>query len=262
VGLDSNLLDDFPFPSGRRREAILNANLKEHPEGRGLAESAEHIITRRELRAENQARKERGLEPISEKDYLIAKHFGDSKDKVVLELGTSTGGVFAREAAPYVAHIDGISAGITEEEIGRIERECQNCDIRLADAASLPYEDNRFDYIYGIYVHRYFAENEPSEIARAYYIKVLSEIYRTLKPGGMAVLSPAFSGTFRWTDTEKKEDGQLLDSVDFTETERSLLPNGIKVVLEKEQHSFVTRLGLARLDSIRIYKPARLGENP
>lgn len=240
-------------PTPDQRKSIENANDRKHPEGRGVAVCAEFLVTNAELAEENKAREARGEEPLTREQYLVERYFGE--DKVGLELGTSMGGVFMREASPHVAHMDGISNGITEEEIGKIENVCENCDVRLGDAATLPYEDNRFDFVFAVHIHRYFKEHASYEEAREYFLKVIQEIYRTLKPGGVAILSPALhTPTYRLTDpTNLDHGGGNLDSTDFTEEERALLPEGIVIEAMKDQHR---RYGEESFSSIRITKPA------
>lgn len=246
------------MPSPDSRKSIENASTTGHPEGRGIAVSSDFLITKTELRAENETRKERGEEPLSKEKYLIARFFGENKDKVGLELGTSIGGVFMREASPYVAHMDGISNGITEEEVGNIESTCENCDVRLGDAATLPYEDNRFDFIFGVHIHRYFKQYESYKEAREYFLTVIKEIYRTLKPGGIAILAPALENpTFRLhVPSDVEQGGKNLDSPDFTEEERALLPEGLQIEVMKDQHVVAGIAGAGYKSSIRITKPA------
>ncbi|NJN76790.1 MAG: class I SAM-dependent methyltransferase [Synechococcaceae cyanobacterium RL_1_2] len=118
------------------------------------------------------------------------------RDKL-LELGCGVGAVLGILAQKF----PGVSfAGIDIEPkqicqaqqylqaLPTLDGDNREIDLRVGDAASLPWPDNHFDYLYGIW----FLEHVPLAQGQA----ILKEAYRVLKPGGKIYLHEADLMTF------------------------------------------------------------------
>lgn len=104
----------------------------------------------------------------------------DFKNKKVLEIGLGQGA-----DSMQIINRGGIYFGIdlTEESVRRVKERFRLFDkpyeeVRLANAEDIPYAENSFDIVYSHGVIHHSPNIE----------KIVSEIYRVLKPGGQAVI--------------------------------------------------------------------------
>ena len=86
--------------------------------------------------------------------------------------------------------IDQGMAGFAVDQSNLVENLCPSAKFRAADLANqaIPFEDNFFDFVYSksVIEHFYFPE------------KLISEIYRVLKPGGRIItLCPSWEHNFK-----------------------------------------------------------------
>jgi len=99
----------------------------------------------------------------------------------VLDVATGPG-VLALELAPRVQRVDAVdfSAAMLEQlERRRRALGIENVFARLADGQALPFSDASFDAAFSLFGLMFFPERD----------KGFSELYRTLRPGGVAVVS-------------------------------------------------------------------------
>jgi len=99
----------------------------------------------------------------------------------VLDVATGPG-VLALELAPRVQRVDAVdfSAAMLEQlERQRLALGIENVFARLADGQALPFPDESFDAAFSMFGLMFFPERD----------RGFAELYRTLRPGGVAVVS-------------------------------------------------------------------------
>ncbi len=103
--------------------------------------------------------------------------FDGARDLDVLEIGVGLGADHQRFAQAR-ARLTGID--LTDRAVEHTRRRCElfglRCDLRVADAESLPFADQSFDWVYSWGVLHHTPDTE----------KAISEVFRVLKPGGTA----------------------------------------------------------------------------
>jgi demethylmenaquinone methyltransferase/2-methoxy-6-polyprenyl-1,4-benzoquinol methylase len=112
-----------------------------------------------------------------------AKTIAKSQPKTILDLATGTADLaIALAKRNPQAHIIGMDISEKMLEIGKEKVTKQKLDgqieLRLGNAAALPYEDDRFDAVTVAFGVRNFEDLD----------KGISEIHRVLKPNGQAVI--------------------------------------------------------------------------
>ncbi|MDY6781356.1 MAG: class I SAM-dependent methyltransferase [Cyanobacteriota bacterium] len=117
------------------------------------------------------------------KDKLILRNLDLSADRYLLEIGCGVGAVLGEigQAFPGIS-LAGID--IQEEQVKYTisylnKLNLENVDVRVGDAAYLPWKDGTFDAIFAIWVLEHLSNQEA----------VLQETYRVLKPGGFIRLN-------------------------------------------------------------------------
>jgi len=108
----------------------------------------------------------------------------------VLDAGCGTG-VLCRYLAKHhssIRHIDGIDASPDRLKMAYNESKSSSIPIEFlqANLESIPFPDNTFDYVFSRYVFEHLQNPE----------KVTGEIYRVLKPGGIAIIIDIDSAIF------------------------------------------------------------------
>ncbi|MEY2936700.1 MAG: Demethylmenaquinone methyltransferase, partial [Pseudomonadota bacterium] len=91
-------------------------------------------------------------------------------------------GVLALELAPRVARVDAVDfspAMLAELEQQRQARGIENVFAQVADGQALPFADASFDVAFSMFGLMFFPDRK----------RGFAELYRTLKPGGVAVVS-------------------------------------------------------------------------
>lgn len=119
--------------------------------------------------------------------------FGNARGLKVLEVGVGMGADYLEwlKAGALASGVD-ISATSIERTRQRCAAAGYRCDLRVADAEQLPFEDNSFDvvYSYGVMHH---SPNTP---------QCVLEAWRVLKPGGEARIMlyhhPSLTGIMLW----------------------------------------------------------------
>jgi ubiquinone/menaquinone biosynthesis C-methylase UbiE len=99
----------------------------------------------------------------------------------VLDVATGPG-VLALELAPRVQRVDAIDfspAMLAQLELQRRARGIENVFARQADGQALPFADASFDAAFSMFGLMFFPDRA----------KGFAELYRTLRPGGVAVVS-------------------------------------------------------------------------
>ncbi len=95
----------------------------------------------------------------------------------VLDIGCGPGGSLAFFSKEYGCRVSGVD--ISEKAVMNARHEVPHADIRIADAASLPFDDSMFDAVFMECTLTLFAEPE----------KAIKESFRVLKTGGWLVIS-------------------------------------------------------------------------
>lgn len=114
------------------------------------------------------------------------------KGKTILDLGSGTTDKFARELheAGIDARVISLSSDLNTSHSAKTERERVAPNWKIsgvsAIAQRLPFKDEAFDMIFGVYSVTYYAHGEHD--VKAW----VREIRRTLKPGGEARLYPVY----------------------------------------------------------------------
>ena len=115
--------------------------------------------------------------------------FKSGKGKKVLEIGPGSGSDFVRWAQNgamlYGRDLTEASVNLCLE---RLKLENLKADIKTGDVENLDFPDNFFDIVYTYGVIHHTPDTE----------KAVKEIYRVLKPGGMAKIMIYHSGGFTW----------------------------------------------------------------
>lgn len=123
------------------------------------------------------------LGPIYFEPYAIdmASRFDPSTVEMALEIGSGTGRVTRQLRRSLDANAKLIASDLSEDMLNVARKELKGLDIewQIIDAQSLPFEDNTFDLVVSCFAWM-FVEDK----AKAY-----SEVYRTLKPGGLFLLA-------------------------------------------------------------------------
>lgn len=103
--------------------------------------------------------------------------FDGARDLDVLEIGVGLGADHQRFAQAR-ARLTGID--LTDRAVEHTRRRCElfglRSDLRVADAESLPFADESFDWVYSWGVLHHTPDT----------VKAIGEVFRVLKPGGVA----------------------------------------------------------------------------
>ncbi len=129
----------------------------------------------------------RNLHELRLRDLLLFT-LGDLRGKKVLDVGCGGGiylGIVSKMGAAHIAGQD-----LSQKDIAlarnRFQREGVPADIKLGDATELQFETESFDVVFSAD----FFEHVTLEQKR----KIVSEVYRVLKPGGLfAIKTPNLS---------------------------------------------------------------------
>ena len=112
---------------------------------------------------------------------IIAAHLGTrTRSMRALDVGC-TGGTVTKTIAGLFASIVGIDPDRQAINFARIHSRTSRITYRVADALSLPYQDNSFDFILCNQVYE-FVESDTA---------LMAEIWRVLKPGGWCLFGAA-----------------------------------------------------------------------
>lgn len=122
----------------------------------------------------------RNLHELRLRDLMLFA-LGDVRGKKVLDIGCG-GGIYLGVVSKMGAQISGqdISKKDTDFARARFEQEGIQADIKLGDATVLQFEDNSFDRVFSadFFEHVTFEQKK----------KIVSEVYRVLRPGGLFVM--------------------------------------------------------------------------
>lgn len=112
-------------------------------------------------------------------DELLNEKLGNFKEKIMLEIGCGIGRmteVFANNFQEvYAVDFSDVMIGCAQKRLAAYN----NAVLAVNDGAKIPFADNAFDFIFSFLVFRYITARKTVED----YFK---EVYRTLKPGGLA----------------------------------------------------------------------------
>ena len=110
----------------------------------------------------------------------LADYFGKNKLKnlTVLDVGSSTG-IIDNELAPYFKKITGIDIDTGGVKFAKSKFKRKNLSFKVDDAMNLSFKNNSFDIVICAQIY----EHVPNDI------KLMSEIYRVLKPSGICYLA-------------------------------------------------------------------------
>ena len=116
--------------------------------------------------------------PFSRRAIELAQPAASAR---VLDCATGPG-VLALELAPHVARVDAVDfspAMLAELEQRRRALQLDNVFAEVADGQALPFADGSFDAAFSMFGLMFFPDRG----------RGFAELYRTLKPGGVAVVS-------------------------------------------------------------------------
>ena len=121
---------------------------------------------------------------IKEEDYLLLK-FLKNVDDSVLDLGTGNGRFLFELEKRGFQKLFGIDVAWNLLSVGkqRIREENSDIQLLLMDATSLTFDDESFNIVLGLQQILSIIENEDDRM------KVLSEVFRVLKRGGLGIFS-------------------------------------------------------------------------
>ncbi len=179
-------------------------------------------------------------EAISRLTELMASRLELSREMSVLDLGCGVGGTACWLAERFSCRVVGVSnsrAGLAEAERWTRQRGLQErAGYRFADAAELPFDDDRFDVVWSCEAIHNVADQEA----------VIGELSRVLRPGGTVVLGDIFQLREPTTDEPVshglEEYGFHLRTAD--QWAASLKGNGIRV---RESINIGHHVGVASL---------------
>ncbi len=116
------------------------------------------------------------------KDHLILRNINYNAGESLLEIGCGAGAVLGILGTAFPGlKLSGID--LEAKQIDYASQHLQklglNADLKVGDAASLPWADNSFDHIYAIWVLEHIS----------YSFSILQEAMRVLKPGGTITIT-------------------------------------------------------------------------
>ncbi|EFJ28453.1 hypothetical protein SELMODRAFT_451558 [Selaginella moellendorffii] len=131
-----------------------------------------------------------------------------SRPRNILDVGCGFGGTSRYLSNKYSANVTGIA--LSEYEIARAraitkaEGVCDKVAFQVADALSLPFEDNQYDLVWCMECADHIADK----------LKLMQEMTRVAKPGGWVVLTGWCHREFTHGETSlKKHELKILDKI-------------------------------------------------
>jgi sterol 24-C-methyltransferase len=179
-------------------------------------------------------------EAIASLHQRIARMIQLHAGRVAIDVGCGVGGAMRDMAVYSGACVTGVSVG--REEIARNnalsvqQGVARLCNAVCADAQSMPFADESFDCGYAIYSLKYFGDVS----------RVLGEVHRVLKPGGLfASYNIVRTGSYDPSDEKQRR------AVEFFEYACAMPP----LLSESELAEAGQRCGLACVASMDISRP-------
>jgi ubiquinone/menaquinone biosynthesis C-methylase UbiE len=117
------------------------------------------------------------------KDSLILKNLDLDNDKTLLEIGCGVGAVLGILGQEYPGlnlvgiDVEPLQLQLADDYLKGLG--LRNVNLDQGNINKLPWNDNHFDYVYGIWILEHIKEP----------IIPLKEVYRVLKPGGKIILT-------------------------------------------------------------------------
>eukprot|EP00727_Mastigamoeba_balamuthi_P006650 m51a1_g2605 putative sterol 24-c-methyltransferase (358) ;mRNA; r:470077-471624 len=181
---------------------------------------------------------QRNSQAIVELHATLARLMHLAPGMHALDLGCGVGGL-TRDLARYSgANVWGITSGAEEVEMGNALHKSLGlgslCKSIQGDMQKLPFEDNTFDAVYGVYTLKYLTTLD----------RVMTEVLRVLKPGGQfLVYCMMKSDTY---DNENPEHRKIFEGFEYScgmPTMHSV-PETI-VVAKKTGYELLTKMELS-----------------
>ncbi|GMT24660.1 hypothetical protein PFISCL1PPCAC_15957 [Pristionchus fissidentatus] len=181
----------------------------------------------------------------------------------MLDIGSGIGGGVRQAAAVYGLHVTGVdlSANMLTEAIVRVHDEKESrVNYSICDAVTYDFGENVYDYIFSRDCIQHITDQDA----------LFKNIYRSLKPGGVVLITMYGKGKGAWTEAFKKYNDkrfyhlQTLDEVkeraikhgfeavhveNMTERFREILTSE-RAHLEKEKEDFFKHYTQAEFDSL------------
>ncbi len=161
-----------------------------------------------------------------------------SKDAVILDVACGPG-TLSRLAAPHVRQVDAVD--FSPEMITLFEAYIRgagwaNVQAKVADGQALPFPDNTFDAVFSMFGLMFFPNR----------VQGFKELYRTLKPGGIAIVSS-------WAPADQSPLMRLM--FQSMRAANPAIPQADTQILNLEKRDvFQTEMEAAGFQNIRIEK--------
>lgn len=156
----------------------------------------------------------------------------------ILDVACGTG-ILSLLAAPNVAHIDALDFSdemLKDLQIRMEKRKIQNIELIHGNGQELPFNDNTYDYAYSLFGLMFFPERQ----------KGFNEMYRTLKPGGIGIVTS-------WAPTHKSTLMQLTSEIITAAIPDAPSPRANSLTLENPD-VFKNEMEIAGFSSVEIHE--------
>lgn len=174
----------------------------------------------------------------------------NAREMTALDIGCGLGRL-SNALTPHFKKVIGVD--ISEVMVAQAKTKHPNLDVRVSEAASLAVENSSVDYVFSFIVFQHFPSRE-------YALQSFREVYRVLKPGGIAQIQVlgvpfnSFRSPYRWYAFDRfwfgltKIKGVPFPTAGIFGFRGSLFGPAFK---EKEIRRYLTDIGFSSVDTWR-----------